>query len=145
MSRLRGQIAELEFKLQAIKRGFRISTPHGDNDPYDFILDSNSKLYRVQVKSSSAYFKGGRKYKFNTSHCSSHRKPYTKDDIDFFALYVVPLNTFHIIPIEETKGQMTFGLYDSEIRFKEAWHLFGKPFEESKDDKRDAARDCSPE
>ena len=46
-----GEIAELLFSVEIKKRNMIICSPQGDSDQYDFIVDCNSGLKRVQVKS----------------------------------------------------------------------------------------------
>ena len=54
----KGEAAELAFMLKAVSLGFGVAKPWGDSERYDFILDSGTQLWRVQVKSSSALQNG---------------------------------------------------------------------------------------
>jgi hypothetical protein len=54
--------------------------------------------------------------------------PYTPDQIDFFAIYVIPANVFYIIPLAATNNQpdilLTPHRQNSKYaKYKEAWHL----------------------
>ena len=42
------------FMVKAAQKGFATAKPYGDSRRYDFILDVGQRLWRVQVKSSSA-------------------------------------------------------------------------------------------
>ena len=54
----RGELAELAFVYKAASLGFGVAKPFGDSERYDFILDSGSKLWRIQVKSTSTLLNG---------------------------------------------------------------------------------------
>jgi hypothetical protein len=49
-SNLQGNIGEASVMLEAIKRGYAVSVPHGHSTRYDLIIDKCGRLYRVQVK-----------------------------------------------------------------------------------------------
>lgn len=46
-----GQITESRFVFECSKLGLGVSRPIGDTAPYDFIVDYNGSLYKVQCKS----------------------------------------------------------------------------------------------
>ena len=76
-SKRRGEVVELAFLYKAVSLGFGVAKPYGDSECYDFIVDwsgdsgaPNSRgdshglepggcLWRVQVKSTHRYRKGG--------------------------------------------------------------------------------------
>jgi PD-(D/E)XK endonuclease len=120
MSKDQGQISELRFQLAATVRGFTVSKPHGDNSPYDFILDNGSRLYRIQVK-STAFDRGG-SYIFHL-YSGAGRRIYTAAQVHFFALYIVPEDTFFIIPFTLLRGRKDFSLsMNGKFKaFKENW------------------------
>lgn len=45
-----GIVTEERCKLFFLEKGYNVSVPIGDNAPYDFILDINNNLYKIQVK-----------------------------------------------------------------------------------------------
>ena len=75
--------------------GYDISTPIGDNARYDFILDINHRLYKIQCKTSSLIEDGV--YKFKTCSTQINTKGnytrfYTEEEIDFFnQCFLIPL------------------------------------------------------
>ena len=78
---------------------------------------------RVQVKCTR--FRRGRSYK---CHLDSNGHPYSPDQIDFLAAYVIPTDTWYILPIEATNAQPDILLTPHNARskyekYKEAWHL----------------------
>ena len=54
----RGELAELAFVYKAASLGFGVAKPYGDSYRYDFILDWDERLWRVQVKSTSKLCSG---------------------------------------------------------------------------------------
>lgn len=125
-AKTRGEWAELRFMTRATELGFRVSKPWGDSSPYDLVTDHRGRFRRVQVKCT--FFHRGNSYK---CHLDSNGVPYSPKDIDFIAAYVIPTDTWYILPIRATNGQSDLLLtphstqpkerkYD---RYKEAWQL----------------------
>lgn len=115
----RGQIAELRFWVEALRRGVVVSRPH-QQARYDFIVDCGRRLWRVQVKSTSTKVQGG--YHATTF---GHRRPYSRQEMDFLAVYVTPLKEWYIIPRSALRGRRSlyFGPNAGVSRYREAWHL----------------------
>ncbi len=124
----RGEWAELRFMARAAEHGLCITKPWGDMARYDFAVEHNGRFLRVQVKCTK--YKRGHSYKCNVT---SNGVPYTTNQLDFIAAYVIPADAWYIIPTEATNHQEQILLsphrqnskYD---RYKEAWHLLcGEP------------------
>ena len=94
--KLRGEWAELLFMTRAAEHGLRVIKPWGDSSRYDFVVETGGRFLRVQVKSTSCR----RSKHYVCCIESGGQKCYTADDIDFFAIYVIPVDTWYIIPIE---------------------------------------------
>jgi hypothetical protein len=159
----RGEISELAFALAAARHGFGISRPYGDSERYDIILDPSHlpsviptpipgkvrrqraqwrdplsastipRLIRVQVKSSTQLFQG--LYRVNAGRRLNRRVvPYQPAEIDFLAAYIIPEDSWFILPLPHILGQTSLlfrpkksslpGLYDS---YREAWPLLYQP------------------
>jgi hypothetical protein len=125
----RGQVAELAFMHKAAELGFAVTKPYGDTEPYDVILDAGHRLWRVQVRSTSA--PGGRRgYCIRAVHgCGrSRRMPYDPAQVDFIAAYVIPYRAWYVIPVSLLGSRRTINLYPDKPRsraqfekFREAW------------------------
>jgi antitoxin ParD1/3/4 len=100
----------------------------GTNARLARILCPHSSLHRVQVKCSTQFVDG--LYRVN-----AHRRiygravPYLPSEIDFLVAYIIPEDTWYVIPIHAIRGTSLLfrrrrdpkpGLYD---RYREAWHL----------------------
>jgi len=125
-----GELAEMAFAHKAASLGFSVSKPYGDSERFDFIVSWNRRLYRVQVKSTHIAPTRG-VYKVGAHCCWGGRDIYTKDEIDFIAVYVVPENAWYLIPIEATRGRKRLCLHPNVPhracykyeKYREAWGL----------------------
>jgi hypothetical protein len=131
-----GHIAELAFMHKAAELGFGVTKPYGEVEPYDFILDSGRRLWRVQVKSTAVPVKGKGSYYVQPSHRSSAygKKTYTSDEIDFLVAYVVPREAWYVIPVGALSCVIKIHLYPDTPqsrgrfeRYRDAWCLMACP------------------
>ena len=125
-AKLRGEWAELRFMLRASELGFILAKPWGDNAPYDFAVDHRGHFRRVQVKCTIYR----RNHSYVCTICSSHVL-YRPDQLDFFAAYVIPTDTWYILPILATNNQPTIVLSPHLKKskyspYQDAWHLLTK-------------------
>lgn len=126
-SKARGEVAEARFIAKALSLGFVVLRPFGDNQPYDFVLQSGEHMTRVQVKSAWTPFRKG-VYQIMTSMGRRTRRglrPYTVDDVDFVAVHIGPEDAWFIIPIAELLTTIHFFLSSRSPlqRFRERWDL----------------------
>jgi len=85
--------------------------------------DRRGHFLRVQVKCT--VFHRGNSFKCHLDH---NGIPYTPAEIDLFAAYVIPADTFYILPLPATNNQpdilLTPHRQNSKYsQYKEAWHL----------------------
>lgn len=107
-----GDTAELLFMIMNHRLGYTVLKPFGDNAKYDIVVDIGKELQRIQVKSTSRKATDNRMDCYNCVVCSGakNKQPYSKKDIDYIAIYVIPEDVWYKIPIEEVKGK-TVKLY----------------------------------
>jgi hypothetical protein len=123
--KLRGEWAELLFMTRAAEHGLRVIKPWGDSSRYDFVVETGGRFLRVQVKSTS----NRRRKQYACGIQGGGRKRYTAAEIDFFAIYVIPADSWYIIPIEvASRVKCVIGLsphnsLSKNACYKEAWHL----------------------
>jgi PD-(D/E)XK endonuclease len=130
-----GELAELAFMHKAVTLGFGVAKPYGDSDRFDFIVSWDRRLWRVQVKSTRTAQGGA--YEIGAHGCWGGHDIYTKDEIDLIAAYVVPENTWYVIPIEATRGRKRLCLHPNVPRracykyekYREAWWLMKSKYE----------------
>ena len=125
----RGELAEMAFILKAESLGFDVAKPYGESNRYDFVVRSGQQFRRVQVKSCSHCGRGG--YMVHAERLRHKRKiPYTPDEIDFLVVYIVPEDTWFVIPVRAFTprriihvyplGALDGGRYE---QYREAWWL----------------------
>lgn len=95
-----GNIGELEVATEFLKLGCKVYFPYGDNSSVDMIIEKNHKLYKIQVKSSELKENGSISFRLRSSMVN-YEKRYTKDEVDYFALYNSSLEECYIIPFTE--------------------------------------------
>lgn len=94
-----GEIAEQKFTVRAIEEGFKVSRPIGHITSYDFIIEKEGRLFRIQVKSTHQIRKGNRTFQISVGQSSLRvSKPYADNSFDYFAIFVGPLDCFFIVP-----------------------------------------------
>lgn len=109
--------------LKAISLGFGVAKPWGDSDRYDFILNAGHAFCRVQVK--SIWVKRYYTVKTSGHSCS----PYTADEIDFLAVYIIPEDLWYVLPVALIGGRKAIYIRPSSPRcvfqqYRENWDLF---------------------
>ena len=109
-----GNITELKCLIGFIELGYDCSIPYGNNSKYDFIADVNSKLLKIQCKSSHQTTGHGKidegSFTFDTTSKTTNTKGiktsvYSKDEIDYFATCWE--NKIYLIPVEECNTSKT--------------------------------------
>jgi hypothetical protein len=127
----RGEWAELCFMARAAGHGLRVSKPYGDSASYDVGVEwvapgREGRILRVQVK-STVFKRRGEGYSLNVM--GAHRERYPSGVVDFFAVYLIPIDAWYIIPFA-LMGRTNCSLHftpDSKrhkyASYREAWHL----------------------
>jgi len=121
----KGDIAEQAAILEALKRGWGVLEPVGDNRPYDLVFDLSGMLVKVQVKCawfdkpSQNYVVDNRRTK--TNRRTMIRDEYDESDFDFALVYLPDCDLFYVFPVD------VFISYGSEIQMVEADKRQRKP------------------
>ena len=123
-----GTLAEKQFLVDALKRNLLVSIPAHDHNGYDVIIQGKTKLYKVQIKATRQTEKNRTSHKVIISKGTNNKKRYTKDEIDFFAIFLVDISQWYIIPIEACSSvtiRINPAIKDHKFNsYLEAWHLF---------------------
>ena len=86
----KGEIAQIKVMLRAIEKGVVLSKPLIDSR-YDFILDDNEKLERVQVKYASGkapHSQGSIKVNLKSWEGRKLRRRYCANEVDALLVYI---------------------------------------------------------
>lgn len=123
MSQEQGNVSEIEFLARAIRKGLRVSRPMFV-EKYDCIIDNGKQTFKVQIKSTTHYNKSS--WQVSLRNGCTQKEKYKKGDCDFFAIHVIKVNVWYIIPFDAVSPKVCLHpdldscRYD---KFKEAWNL----------------------
>lgn len=126
-----GEFAEQMFTVKAILNGFRVSRPIGHASSYDFIIEKEGRLHRIQVKSTFTKRKNRNNYQVSVVRGNSYARRrdsgYDENAFDYYAVYIKPLDRFFIIPKKEITVQTVCinsnpekNLYE---KYREKWDM----------------------
>jgi PD-(D/E)XK endonuclease len=120
-----GELAEAEFLRRALGMGMAIAKPWGESQAYDFIVDDEGRLCRVQVK---AAFREGPQGGYSLRAYRSSEKCYTEKEIDALAGYAAPENAWYLFPVRVIKKVKSLKLFpwskgkrSKFEKWREAW------------------------
>lgn len=106
----KGNITEIQCLLAFMQNGYKVSIPYGEDCRYDLILDTGSKLLRIQCKTSHSLPNPEDGFKFKTksvvitTHGAKESK-YSEEEIDFFA--TVYNEECYLVPVSECSNEKT--------------------------------------
>ena len=112
-----GEYSESLFTTRCIEMGYIVSKPFSHYTRYDLIIDVDNVLHRVQVKSTE-YLKK------KDNQCNV-KIDYTKDEVDWFAIYFKIFNSWYVLPIEAVKGINHFSVKKD---YKSKYNIFKDNF-----------------
>lgn len=128
-----GEISEQIFAYKCfVEHGYMISKPEGTAD-YDWVVDVNEQLYKVQVKSSrrgtgNCMICKGSNGQGNTGR---GKYPYPEKSIDFFAIHDVIPNEWYLIPRSSTgeakQLRLSYTREGKYTKYKDNWQFNETP------------------
>ncbi len=115
-----GELAEILFIAEAMRQGYKVSKPM-TVEFYDFLLDANGKIFRVQVKSRNT---PGRDnfYRVNTAGRNG-KLNYTPEEIDILALYFSIEEDWHFKHVSEFQKLRCIAIKKGSY-CKDNWDIF---------------------
>lgn len=131
----KGAIAELIFSAVALDKGLNVYKPVVDDKGCDFIVCNDSRLFKVQVKSTysqdkrHSFTNQKEQYKVTNRRSYKGHTKYEIGDYDALVIYIVPRQIFYIIPFEKCFHIGCVRLTPENPRnkyykFKENWDFF---------------------
>lgn len=105
-----GDTSEAVVLAALIRRGYSVSIPFGDNDPYDLVVDGAESLLRVQVKTGwleegCVRFKTASK---TTAGGQRVDRDYTAGEVDGFAVRCRDSDVLYWVPVEDVGRKHTY-------------------------------------
>jgi PD-(D/E)XK nuclease superfamily protein len=122
----RGEWAELYFMMMVVGLGMKVLRLFGESGRYDVGVENGARVLRVQVK-STIYKRRGGEYSLNV--LGPQRQKYAPGSVDFFAILLIPIDDWYIIPFEVIGRTNTSIHFTPESvrqkygEYREAWHL----------------------
>jgi hypothetical protein len=125
-----GVRGELLVAEKLISKGWAVSIPIGDSDPFDIVANKDDKVRRIQVKTTlnqHSYSAGASPhYQFQLAKGKSSKTPYLSGQVDFFVCCALDSLRFWVIPFPEVRT-ITAKIYNGNkgrfYKFEGAWHL----------------------
>jgi hypothetical protein len=123
MSQEQGNVSEIEFLARAIRKGLSVSRPMFV-EKYDCLIDNGKDVLKVQIKSTTHWNKSS--WQVSLRNGCTQKEKYKKGDCDFFAIHIIKLNVWYILPSESVSPKVCLHpdldscRYD---KYKEAWNL----------------------
>lgn len=118
-----GLEAEKRFEIECITRGiecYKSISP----DQTDYVINYNSKLVRVQIKSTDSDNERT-PIKCSWGQHKNTWKSYSKRTTDYIVIFIRKQSTWYLIPVEEVEDKVGItispnGIYD---KYKNNWNL----------------------
>lgn len=112
-TKIKGNVTEMECMLAFMKLGYQVSIPFGEDSRYDFVVDINDKLYKIQCKTCSEVTENEQvlAVKFKTVRQSGSkatnwtRTKYEENEIDYFATSYQEI--CYLVPVKECSIEKT--------------------------------------
>lgn len=120
-----GNIGEAKALCKFVSLHIPVYQAFGDNEKSDLVAEFNGKLQKIQVKTSEKCNEG--KITFSLVSSTLHRKngvkhKYTKEEVDYFALYNLETDILILVPIELVLGR-------TQLSFRLQWKPSTNQFE----------------
>ncbi|WP_290817253.1 group I intron-associated PD-(D/E)XK endonuclease [Halovivax sp.] len=104
-----GDVTEVRILSRLITEGYSVSTPYGDNDPYDLLVDTGSSIRKVQCKTG---WIEGEVVRFKTASKTTRDGRVAMVDydeaIDVFAVYCNERDEYYWVPVEDAGSKSTY-------------------------------------
>jgi hypothetical protein len=132
MSKQIGDVGELSFMLKAKTIGLTVLTPFSSINSYDVAIDNGRNILKIQVKTVNALtIRHGKRtpgvYSAILARGSDQKTQYNSNDVDYFAIFIMPLNEFFIIPFNaittKTIKLHPFKKDHKFSKYQENWNL----------------------
>ncbi len=119
-----GSLIELIIITELTRRGYPIYQPVIQNGQVDCVLESNNRLFRVQIKTARRMNKKYQNY-FAQIISRNSKINYAEYHIDFIICYGE--GKFFIVPQEAFSGKKNISM--SINKYEDAWDLLPPPAE----------------
>lgn len=129
----KGLITELRCELDFTKLGYIVSKPITTDSRYDYIVDLNGKLLRIQCKTGTAYDKEETAFSFlccSTNWNAKTLHSYNKEEIDYY--YIVFKEKSYLFPVELGNKKMKILRLSTKSKGNQCTITWAKDYEFNK-------------
>lgn len=98
-----GDVGEKRLEYECSKLDITLSKPV-EKAPYDYVLEREGRLYKIQVKTTRETEEGSAKADFRRTNMTAegaNRKSYNSDEVDYYVVCVRPSDNLYIIDYDE--------------------------------------------
>lgn len=124
----KGDLGEAMVLADALRRGYKVALPYGEDWRYDLIVLRNGTLERVQCKYTTS---DGSVVRVSCKSCNSYAvERYTPEQVDWIAVYDTTTDTCYYVPsamLVDGRGQASLRLTGTKNR-QEKRVLWAKDF-----------------
>lgn len=110
----KGILTEERLKLWFLEHGYSVSVPIGDDDKYDFIVDFNGRLLKLQSKTSNLTRSPGcLNFACASIHSNSNgstRRKYNSNEIDYFVTLHPETKQVYMVSVSECGNEFNLRL-----------------------------------
>lgn len=120
-----GDIGEGYALAKFTEHNIKVSIPFSMNLPYDYIIDVDGKLYKIQVKTTEKII-DDKKMKFHVCRTNPNTKErigYDNTEIDYFFLYCLENKWCGIIDVNEVLSKEITIYLDFPRNFNQRFKL----------------------
>jgi len=118
-----GCYSEYRIASALMSQGYKISMPLNDSSVYDMIVDSGSKLYKIQIKGTTRKPQGNRR---GVQVNITRNRKYSKTEIDFYAIWVEYYKGYFFLKNENQKQHIRFSNRNSAVWDSAIFYECGK-------------------
>lgn len=122
-----GNIGEAKTLWKFVSLNVPVYVPFGDNEKADLVAEFGGKLNKIQIKTSESVKDG----KFEVSLKSStihngvcHYHTYSKEEIDYFAIYNLESDILMLVPISELENRTSITISISWTQSRNQYKSF---------------------
>ena len=106
-----GNIGEAKTLSKFVELGIPVYIPFGDTESADLIAEFGGKLNKIQCKTTSSVKEGSISWMLKSTIVTSSNKfkthRYTKEEVDYFALYHSIFDILLLVPINVVEGKIS--------------------------------------
>lgn len=96
-----GERAQGMILAEVMKHGYTPLIPFGEGRRYDMVIEKNAQFFRLQCK-AGRYEKGVVRFNgYSLNWWNKTKKRYTREEIDYFAVYCEHTGKVYLVPVED--------------------------------------------